>query len=133
MAAGGFPMAAGPGWYDDGGVPAWNSFSFAFGPFIAVLLVGLFALILRWAFSRGSSVVAAAPRPGPDADYGLLVPVASPGSFVEGEILRQRLAAQGVARRRGTRPQSPGRLTRQAMSSRRTSAPRPSSAGTKPA
>jgi hypothetical protein len=89
-------MAAGPGWYDDGGVPAWNSFSFAFGPFIAVLLVGLFALILRWAFSRGSSVVAAAPRPGPDADYGLLVPVASPGSFVEGEILRQRLAAQGV-------------------------------------
>ena len=77
-------------------MPSWNSFSFAFGPLVAVVLVGLFALILRWAFGRGSSVVAAASRPGNDDEYGLLVPVASPGTYVEGEILRRRLEASGV-------------------------------------
>ena len=77
-------------------MPAWNSFSFAFGPIVAVALVGLFAVILRWAFRRGSSVVAAPPRPGSAAEYGLLVPVASPGTYVEGEILRRRLEDQGL-------------------------------------
>ena len=81
---------------DDGRVPAWNSFSFAFGPIVAVALVGVFALILRWAFRRGSSVVAAPPQPGSAAEYGLLVPVASPSTYVEGEILRQRLESRGV-------------------------------------
>jgi hypothetical protein len=77
-------------------VPAWNSFSYAFGPMVAVGLVGLFVLILRWAFSRGASVVAAAPRPGNDDEYGLLIPVASPATYAEGEILRLRLEAMGV-------------------------------------
>ncbi len=77
-------------------VPAWNSFSFAFGPIVAVLLVGLFALILRWAFSRGSSVVAAPARRGTTGEYGLLVAVAAPGSYIEGEILRCRLESAGV-------------------------------------
>ncbi len=77
-------------------MPAWNSFSFAFGPIVAVVLVGLFALILRWAFSRGGSVVAAAPRPGASGEYGLLVPVASPATYIEGEILRRRLQEGGV-------------------------------------
>ncbi len=83
-------------WLHHGAVPAWNSFSFAFGPIVAVVLVGVFALILRWAFSRGGSVVAAPPTLGPDDDYGLLVPVASPSTYVEGEILRRRLEDQGV-------------------------------------
>ena len=82
--------------YDDGPVPAWNSFSFAFGPIVAVALVGILALILRWAFRRGSSVVAAPPQPGSAAEYGLLVPVASPTTYIEGEILRQRLEERGV-------------------------------------
>lgn len=77
-------------------MPAWNSFSFAFGPIVAVVLVGLFALILRWAFSRGGSLVAAAPRPGTSDEYGLLVPVASPATYIEGEILRRRLQDGGV-------------------------------------
>lgn len=77
-------------------MPAWNSFSFAFGPLVAVVLVGLFALILRWAFSRGSSVVAAAPRPGPSDEYGLLVPIASPATYIEGEVVRRRLEDSGV-------------------------------------
>ncbi len=77
-------------------MPAWNSFSFAFGPIVAVVLVGLFSLILRWAFSRGGSVVAAPPRPGTSDEYGLLVPVASPATYIEGEILRRRLQDGGV-------------------------------------
>ena len=80
----------------DGPVPAWNSFSFAFGPIVAVVLVGLFALILRWAFRRGGSIVAAPPRPGASDEYGLLVPVASPATYIEGEILRRRLQDGGV-------------------------------------
>ena len=77
-------------------MPAWNSFSFAFGPIVAVVLVGLFSLILRWAFSRGGSVVAAPPRPGTSDEYGLLVPVAAPATYIEGEILRRRLQDGGV-------------------------------------
>ena len=77
-------------------MPAWNSFSFAFGPLVAVVLIGVFVVILRWAFSRGGSVVAAAPRPGTSEEYGLLVPVAAPATYVEGEILRRRLEDSGV-------------------------------------
>jgi hypothetical protein len=77
-------------------VPAWNSFSFAFGPLVAVVLIGVFVVILRWAFSRGGSLVAAAPRPGTSEEYGLLVPVAAPATYVEGEVLRRRLEDSGV-------------------------------------
>ena len=77
-------------------MPSWNSFSFAFGPLVAVALVGVFVLILRWAFRRGSSVVAAPARPGTDTDYGLLITVAAPGTCIEGEVLRRRLEAAGL-------------------------------------
>ncbi len=77
-------------------MPSWNSFSFAYGPFVAVVLIGVFVLILRWAFRRGSSVVAAPPRSGGAQEYGLLVAVASPATYVEGEILRRRLEDRGV-------------------------------------
>lgn len=77
-------------------MPSWGSFSYAFGPLVAIGLIGLFVLILRWAFGRGSSVVAAAPMPGADHEYGLLVPIASPPTYIEGEVMRRRLEAGGV-------------------------------------
>lgn len=77
-------------------MPSWGSFSYAFGPLVAAGLIGLFVVILRWAFSRGSSVVAPAPTPGSVDEYGLLVPVASPGSYIEGEVLRRTLEDAGV-------------------------------------
>lgn len=77
-------------------MPAWGSFSYAFGPIVAVGLIGLLVLILRWSSQRGTSVVAAAPTPGTPEEYGLLVPIASPATYVEGEILRRRLEDQGV-------------------------------------
>jgi hypothetical protein len=77
-------------------VPGWNAFSYAFGPLVAVCAIGLLVLILRWSHGRRSSVVAAPPRPGGATDYGLLVSIASPTTYVEGEILRRRLEDNGV-------------------------------------
>ncbi len=77
-------------------MPSWNGFSFAFGPLVAVILIGIFVLILRWAFRRGASVVAAPAQPGPTTEYGLLVAVAAPSSYAEGEMLRRRLEGGGV-------------------------------------
>lgn len=77
-------------------MPAWQSYSYFFGPLVALLVIGLFIVILRWAFSRGSSVVAAAPKPGDETDYGLLVVVSRPPSYIEGEIQRRTLADAGV-------------------------------------
>jgi hypothetical protein len=69
---------------------------FLWGPGIALLVVGLFALLLRWAFSHGSSVVERRPRAGHEDEYGALVPVASPGSVIEAELLRRKLVDAGI-------------------------------------
>ena len=73
-----------------------TSASFLFGPAVAFLVVGLLALVLRWAFARGGSVVTRTPRAGAEDAYGLLVPVASPGSYIEGEIQRRTLEDAGI-------------------------------------
>jgi hypothetical protein len=73
-----------------------NSFSYVFGPIVALIGVGLMVLVLRWAYSRGSSVVAAPARPGREDEYGLLVCVASPSDYIQGEILRRTLEDQGI-------------------------------------
>ena len=77
-------------------VPAWNAYSYVFGPLLAFGFLGVLVLLLRWAFSRGSSVVAAPARPGPAEDYGLLVAVAEPDTYVEGEIARRTLEDAGM-------------------------------------
>ena len=79
---------------DDAGVG--NSFSYVFGPLVAFAGLGLLIVLLRWAFSRGGSLVAAPARPGRPDEYGLLVPVASPPTYMEGEMLRRRLEDAGV-------------------------------------
>ena len=60
----------------------------SFGGFFAV---GVLALILKWAFARGKSVVERTPRVGGEDEYGALVIVASPSNHIEGEILRLKL------------------------------------------
>ncbi|GAA4345789.1 hypothetical protein GCM10023145_02850 [Angustibacter luteus] len=75
---------------------SWGSYSFVYGPVVAFAAVGLLVVLLRWTFRRGSSLVAAPPRSGSPDDYGLLVAVAEPPSFAEAELIRARLAAQGV-------------------------------------
>lgn len=73
-----------------------TSYSYAIGPIMAFAFLGIMILLLRWAFRRGVSVVAAPPRPGQADDYGLLVPVATPPSYVEGEMIRRSLEDAGI-------------------------------------
>jgi hypothetical protein len=79
-----------------GRVPSWGSFSYAFGPIVAIVLVGVFALVLRWAFRRGASVVAGPGRPGDPSEYGLLVAIATPRTLREGQALQRRLQDAGI-------------------------------------
>jgi hypothetical protein len=70
--------------------------SFLVGPLIAFAAVGILVLVLRWAFAHGSSVVARQPRAGQVDEYGLLVPVATPPSYIEAEIVRRTLEDVGI-------------------------------------
>jgi len=64
---------------------------------ISVLVVGVLALILRWAYGgRSRSLVQRRASPGAEDEYGLLVSIASPGTFIEGEVARARLEAAGI-------------------------------------
>jgi len=73
-----------------------TSYSYAVGPVMAFVFLGVLILLLRWAFRRGVSVVAAPPRQGSTDDYGLLVPIATPPTYVEGEIMRRQLEDAGI-------------------------------------
>jgi hypothetical protein len=82
-----------------GTVRSASSWSFVISPLVAFAGIGVLSLLLRWAFGRGGSLVAAPPRPGAPSDYGLLVAVHAPRSEAEGEAMRNALAAHGL---RGT-------------------------------
>ena len=72
-------------------MPDWRSL------IISVLMVGVLTLILRWAYGgRSRSLVERRATPGRADEYGLLVSIASPGTFIEGEVSRQRLQAAGI-------------------------------------
>jgi hypothetical protein len=58
--------------------------------------VGVLSLVLRWAFTPGHSLVARRARRGSPSDYGLLVVVSEPGTFIEAEMQRRRLEDAGV-------------------------------------
>jgi hypothetical protein len=75
---------------------AWGGNSYLISPLLALLAVSVLILLLRWAFSTGHSLVERRPRQGTEREYGLLVTVASPTTFVEAEVLRRTLEAAGV-------------------------------------
>ncbi|WP_336923304.1 hypothetical protein [Aquipuribacter sp. SD81] len=77
-------------------MPDWGSYSYAFGPLVGLAAVAVLVLLLRWTFTRGKSLVERRSVPGGEEDYGLLVPVARPSTFVEAELLRQRLLAHDI-------------------------------------
>ncbi len=77
-------------------MPSWGSFSYAYGPTIAFFAMGLIILLLRWTFGRGQLLMPPAPKRGNPNEYGLLVPIAHPTNFVEGELLRRTLEAEGI-------------------------------------
>jgi len=53
-------------------------------------------LVLRWAFARGGSEVERPAKTGNPDEYGMLVPVASPGNYIEGEVMRRSLVDAGL-------------------------------------
>jgi len=73
-----------------------DAFAYGSGPLLALAAVGVFMLLLRWGSSRGGSLVERRPRQGSAGEYGLLVMVAAPKTFVEGEILRRKLVDAGL-------------------------------------
>lgn len=88
-------------------MPGWGSYSYLFGPLLAAGILGVLIAILRWAFGRGVSVVAAPGRPGREDEYGLLVPIASPPTYVEGELMRRRLEDAGIRANLATTNEGP--------------------------
>jgi hypothetical protein len=77
-------------------VTGWGSYSFAFGPLMAVGALLLLIAVLRWSSSTGGSLVARTPRPSEPDDYGALVVVSVPPTYVDGEVQRLRLADAGI-------------------------------------
>ncbi|MBU6347251.1 MAG: hypothetical protein KGQ38_01370 [Actinomycetales bacterium] len=77
-------------------MPAWDAFSFIFGPIIGFIGIGLMILVLRWAFARGQSIVERPAKSGDPSDYGMLVPVATPSDYIQGEVLRRSLVSAGI-------------------------------------
>lgn len=65
----------------------------SFGGFFAV---GILSLILRWAFSRGKSVIERTPKVGKEDEYGALVVIASPNNYIEGELQRLKLVQSEI-------------------------------------
>ncbi len=74
----------------------WGDHSSVLAPVLALGVVGVLALLLRWAFGHGSSLVERRPRRGSEHEYGVLVPVAAPPTFVEAEMVRRRLVDAGL-------------------------------------
>jgi hypothetical protein len=66
---------------------------------LAIGTVLILILLLRWAFGNGqtrTSLVARKPTVGHSNEYGLLVAIAAPGNYIEGEMLCRRLEDAGI-------------------------------------
>jgi len=74
-------------WGVEGSVP---------GPLLALAVVAVLMVLLRWAFGHGKSLVARQPRRGGSDQYGLLIRVAAPSTYSEAERLRLRLETAGL-------------------------------------
>jgi hypothetical protein len=59
-------------------------------------VVGLLAIILRWAYSSSNSLIEKDKKIGSEDEYGLLKVAASPKNHIEGEMLRQKLISVGI-------------------------------------
>lgn len=65
---------------------------------LAVSALGVLVLLLRWTYNSSgrSSLVERRPAVGHSNEYGLLVAISAPGTYIEAEISCQRLAEAGI-------------------------------------
>lgn len=76
-----------------------SSYSFLYGPLVAVAALGVIILLCRWVFSTDSRDDRTARRLEKAAsrgDYGLLVPVARARTTADAEMLRSVLREAGI-------------------------------------
>lgn len=64
--------------------------------FLSFVALGVLVILLRWAFSRGQSLVAMPGRRGGEDEYGLLIPISAPENYIEGELIRHQLEDAGI-------------------------------------
>lgn len=77
-------------------MPSWQSYSYLWGPVMAIVTLSGLVLALRWTFGRGGSLVRPVPSSGDPWDYGLLEAVAAPRTEGEADDVRHALAAAGI-------------------------------------
>lgn len=66
---------------------------------MTALALGVLVLLLRWTYGTGrgsSSLVQRRPAVGRSDEYGLLVAIAAPPTYIDGEISRRRLEDAGI-------------------------------------
>jgi hypothetical protein len=77
-------------------VSDWGSYSYAYGPLVAVAAVLVLVAVLRWSHRSGGSLVSRRVRASSPDDYGVLTPVAAPATYAQGEVDRRRLEDSGI-------------------------------------
>lgn len=77
-------------------MPAWSTYSYLFGPLMALFIMAVVVLLLKWAFGRGQSLVADEPTPGGTEEYGLMVPVAGAEDYIRAEMQKRMLNDHGI-------------------------------------
>ncbi len=75
---------------------SWGSYSFLYGPALAVLALAALAFVARWASRSGGSLIEEPSKPGTAEEYGLMIPVASPVSDRSSREVAATLRAAGV-------------------------------------
>ena len=65
---------------------------------LALAALGVLVLLLRWAYGGGqrSSLVAHRPAIGHSDEYGLLVAISAPSTYIEAEMSCRRLEEAGI-------------------------------------
>jgi hypothetical protein len=78
-------------------VAALTSAEYFLGPLLLAVLLGGLALMLRWTFSRGGSLVRRTDdSPAARDAFGLLVDVRTTRSYAEARTLVERLTKAGI-------------------------------------
>jgi hypothetical protein len=81
-----------------------GSYHYLAGPVVAIVVVCLLAVLMRWIFGTGRSrAAAAAVPPAGTADHGLLRPVAEAPDRAAGSALRAVLSDAGIRSTLGVR------------------------------
>ena len=74
----------------------FGSFSFLVGPAIAAIAIAGLMLVSRWMTGQGASLIERPAQVGPPEEYGLMIPVASPGNNAAADQVRAQLSRAGV-------------------------------------